>query len=53
MNQDILTELAPSGTLRAGINMSNFLLVTGRATALSSLRAASSKAARSPGMASR
>ncbi len=26
----ILAELAPSGTLRAGINLSNFLLVTGR-----------------------
>ena len=32
MNQDILSELAPSGTLRAGINLSNFLLVTGRAS---------------------
>jgi polar amino acid transport system substrate-binding protein len=27
---DIIAELAPSGTLRAGINLSNFLLVTGR-----------------------
>src|SRR3954452_22261525 len=26
----ILAELAPNGTLRAGINVSNFLLVTGR-----------------------
>lgn len=29
MNQDVIAELAPSGTLRAGINMGNFLLVTG------------------------
>jgi len=29
MSQDIVTELAPSGTLRAGINMANILLVTG------------------------
>jgi polar amino acid transport system substrate-binding protein len=28
---NILAELAPTGTLRAGINLSNFLLVTGRA----------------------
>jgi polar amino acid transport system substrate-binding protein len=28
--KDIAAELAPTGTLRAGINMSNFLLVTGR-----------------------
>ena len=31
MDQDILSELAPHGTLRAGINLSNFLLVTGKA----------------------
>lgn len=30
MNQDIVAELAQSGTLRAGINLSNFLLVTGK-----------------------
>ena len=30
MSQAVLSELAPSGVLRAGINMSNFLLVTGR-----------------------
>lgn len=30
MNTDILAQLAPTGVLRAGINMSNFLLVTGR-----------------------
>ena len=30
MSQSIKAELAPTGTLRAGINMSNFLLVTGR-----------------------
>ena len=29
MPQDIVSELAPSGTLRAGINMANTLLVTG------------------------
>jgi len=27
--KDVIAELAPTGTLRAGINMSNFLLVTG------------------------
>jgi polar amino acid transport system substrate-binding protein len=30
MNPALLAELAPHGVLRAGINMSNFLLVTGR-----------------------
>ncbi len=30
MADDILAELAPTGTLRVGINLSNFLLVTGR-----------------------
>jgi polar amino acid transport system substrate-binding protein len=30
MSPDILSELAPTGVLRAGINLSNFLLVTGR-----------------------
>ena len=30
MNPDARSELAPSGTLRAGINLANFLLVTGR-----------------------
>jgi len=30
MSQSVVTELAPHGVLRAGINMSNFLLVTGR-----------------------
>jgi polar amino acid transport system substrate-binding protein len=30
MNADIVSQLAPHGVLRAGINMSNFLLVTGR-----------------------
>lgn len=30
MSQDVISEIAPNGTLRAGINMSNFLLVTGR-----------------------
>jgi polar amino acid transport system substrate-binding protein len=30
-NPAVVSELAPKGTLRAGINLSNFLLVTGRA----------------------
>jgi polar amino acid transport system substrate-binding protein len=30
MVQDVIAELAPTGVLRAGINMSNFLLVTGK-----------------------
>ncbi len=30
MNEQIVSELAPTGVLRAGINMSNFLLVTGK-----------------------
>ncbi len=30
MNPEIRSELAPSGALRAGINLANFLLVTGR-----------------------
>ena len=30
MNPDVRAELAPSGTLRAAINLANFLLVTGR-----------------------
>jgi polar amino acid transport system substrate-binding protein len=30
MSQSVVTELAPHGVLRAAINMSNFLLVTGR-----------------------
>jgi polar amino acid transport system substrate-binding protein len=29
MSQDVISELAPSGTLRAGINLGNILLVTG------------------------
>ena len=33
MNRALSRELAPSGTLRAGINLSNFLLVTGRGPA--------------------
>lgn len=33
MTPDILAQLAPTGVLRAGINMSNFLLVTGRGPA--------------------
>jgi polar amino acid transport system substrate-binding protein len=28
--KDVIAELAPTGTLRAGINLSNFLLVTGK-----------------------
>ncbi|WP_291296341.1 transporter substrate-binding domain-containing protein [Elioraea sp.] len=31
--QDVIAQLAPSGTLRAGINMSNFLLVSSRGPA--------------------
>src|SRR3954468_22987475 len=30
MNDKVKAELAPTGVLRAGINLSNFLLVTGR-----------------------
>lgn len=30
MSSDVVSELAPKGVLRAGINLSNFLLVTGR-----------------------
>ena len=30
MNEHLRAEMAPTGTLRAGINMANFLLVTGR-----------------------
>jgi polar amino acid transport system substrate-binding protein len=30
MSPQVVSELAPTGTLRVGINMSNFLLVTGR-----------------------
>src|SRR5215204_3317722 len=30
MAQDVTSELAPTGVLRAGINLSNFLLVTGK-----------------------
>ena len=33
MSQQVKTELAPTGVLRAGINLSNFLLVTGRTDA--------------------
>ena len=32
MDKNVVAELAPTGILRAGINLSNFLLVTGRAT---------------------
>lgn len=30
MSQDLLSHIAPTGTLRAGINLGNFLLVTGK-----------------------
>jgi polar amino acid transport system substrate-binding protein len=30
VSKEVITELAPTGVLRAGINMSNFLLVTGK-----------------------
>jgi polar amino acid transport system substrate-binding protein len=33
MSPEILSQLAPTGVLRAGINMGNFLLVTGRSAA--------------------
>ncbi len=33
VSQDIVSELAPSGTLRAGINLGNILLVTGSTSA--------------------
>lgn len=33
MTSDVTRELAPTGTLRVGINLSNFLLVTGRSAA--------------------
>jgi polar amino acid transport system substrate-binding protein len=33
MSPDVVSELAPTGVLRAGINLSNFLLVTGRSPA--------------------
>jgi polar amino acid transport system substrate-binding protein len=33
MSPEIIAELAPTGVLRAGINLSNFLLVTGRSQA--------------------
>src|ERR1700749_997023 len=33
MPQEIVSELAPTGVLRAAINMGNFLLVTGRPSA--------------------
>ncbi|MGH6620247.1 MAG: transporter substrate-binding domain-containing protein [Alphaproteobacteria bacterium] len=31
-SKEVISQLAPTGTLRAGINMSNFLLVTGKTT---------------------
>ena len=30
MSPDVIAQLAPTGVLRAGINLGNFLLVTGR-----------------------
>ena len=33
MSQEVASQLAPTGVLRAGINLSNFLLVTGRGAA--------------------
>jgi polar amino acid transport system substrate-binding protein len=33
MSPEVVSELAPTGVLRAGINLSNFLLVTGRSAA--------------------
>ena len=31
VSPEIVAQLAPTGTLRAGVNLSNFLLVTGKA----------------------
>ncbi len=39
MSPEIVAQLAPHGVLRAGINMSNFLLVTGRSRVRRSARA--------------
>jgi hypothetical protein len=33
VSQEVVSELAPTGVLRAAINMGNFLLVTGKAPA--------------------
>jgi polar amino acid transport system substrate-binding protein len=33
MSPNVINELAPTGTLRAGLNMANFLLVTGKSAA--------------------
>src|SRR3984893_11961242 len=33
MSPDVISDLAPRGVLRAGINLSNFLLVTGKSPA--------------------
>jgi polar amino acid transport system substrate-binding protein len=33
MSEEVVSQLAPTGVLRAGINLSNFLLVTGRSAA--------------------
>ena len=33
MSPDVISQLAPTGVLRAGINLSNFLLVTGKSAA--------------------
>jgi len=33
MSQEVVSQLAPTGVVRAGINLSNFLLVTGRSAA--------------------
>ena len=33
MSPEVIAELAPTGVLRAGINLSNFLLVTGKSPA--------------------
>ena len=33
MSPEVVSQLAPTGVLRAGINLSNFLLVTGRSEA--------------------
>ena len=49
MNKAVLAELAPTGTLRAGINMSNFLLVTGKTPTATPTACRRTWRARSPG----
>ena len=48
MPDDVKAELAPHGVLRAGINLSNFLLVTGRSGSGDPVGVSPDMAARSP-----